>query len=63
VSKHLRALRDAGAVTPRVAGKHRVYQLAVDPLPEVIAWVRPFHQTWTASLDRLEQALDEQERP
>ena len=58
VSKHLRSLREMGAVTPRVAGKRRVYRLAADPLPEVIAWVGPFQRSWEAGLDRLERALD-----
>jgi DNA-binding transcriptional ArsR family regulator len=58
VSKHLRCLRETGAVTPRVVGKRRVYRLAADPLPEVLAWVGPFHRGWEAGLDRLERALD-----
>jgi DNA-binding transcriptional ArsR family regulator len=59
VSKHLRVLRDAGAVTAMVVGRRRVYRLAVDPLPEVLAWVAPYHAMWTTSLDRLAQALEE----
>jgi DNA-binding transcriptional ArsR family regulator len=62
VSKHLRVLRDAGAVTATIAGKRRVYQLAADPLPEVLAWVLPYQQLWAASFDRLESALAEQDR-
>jgi DNA-binding transcriptional ArsR family regulator len=62
VSKHLRVLRDAGAVTATIAGKRRVYQLAADPLPEVLAWVRPYQQLWAASFDRLDRALEEQAR-
>ena len=58
VSKHLRSLREMGAVAPRVAGKRRVYRLAADPLPEVIAWVGPFRRSWEAGLERLERALD-----
>jgi DNA-binding transcriptional ArsR family regulator len=61
VSKHLRALRDAGAVTATIAGKRRVYQLAADPLPDVLAWVLPYQQLWAASFDRLESALAEQD--
>jgi DNA-binding transcriptional ArsR family regulator len=61
VSKHLRVLRDAGAVTAAIAGKRRVYRLAVDPLPEVLAWVTPYYRMWTAGLDRLTEALDEEE--
>lgn len=60
VSKHLRLLRDAGAVSSRVAGQRRVYSLATDPLPDVLAWVTPYHRMWAASFDRLAGALDEQ---
>src|ERR1700683_1814738 len=49
VSKHLRVLRDAGAVTATIAGKRRVYRLAADPLPDVLAWVLPYQQLWAAS--------------
>ena len=60
VSKHLRALREAGAVTAAVAGRRRVYRLGTDPVPDVLAWVRPYHERWAHSLDRLGQALDEE---
>ena len=63
VSKHLRVLRDAGAVTVTIDGRRRVYRLAVDPLPEVLAWVLPYHQIWSASLDRLAEALADEEEP
>jgi DNA-binding transcriptional ArsR family regulator len=62
VSKHLRVLRDAGAVTATIAGKRRVYRLAADPLPDVLAWVLPYQEAWAASFDRLGRALDEQAR-
>jgi DNA-binding transcriptional ArsR family regulator len=61
VSKHLRVLREAGAVTATVAGKRRIYQLAADPLPDVLAWVTPYHRMWQGSLDRLAQVLAEEE--
>jgi DNA-binding transcriptional ArsR family regulator len=57
VSKHLRVLRDGGAVTVRVAGKRRVYRLGTDPLPEVLTWVSPYHRMWAESLHRLDDAL------
>jgi DNA-binding transcriptional ArsR family regulator len=60
VSKHLRVLRDAGAVTAAVAGKRRVYRLSADPLPDVLAWVAPYQELWAASLDRLSRALDDE---
>jgi DNA-binding transcriptional ArsR family regulator len=62
VSKHLRVLRDAGAVTATIAGKRRVYRLAADPLPDVLTWMLPYQQLWRASLGQLSRALDEQAR-
>ena len=62
VSKHLKVLRDAGAVQVEVAGKRRVYRLTEDPLPEVLAWCAPYVEAWRASFDRLERALDEEDR-
>jgi DNA-binding transcriptional ArsR family regulator len=61
VSKHLGVLRDAGAVDVMVEGKRRVYRLAQDPLPAVLAWVTPYHRKWSASLDRLSQLIDEEQ--
>lgn len=60
VSKHLGILRDAGTVDVRVDGKRRIYRLADDPLPAVLAWVTPYHRTWSAALDRLSQLVDEE---
>lgn len=59
-SKHLGVLREAGAVVVQATGKRRVYHLADDPLPAVIAWVTPYHRRWSRGLDRLSQLLEEQ---
>ncbi len=61
VSKHLAVLRNAGAVEVRVDGKRRIYQLAEDPLPAVLAWVTPYHRKWSMSLDRLADLIDEEQ--
>jgi hypothetical protein len=61
VSKHLGVLREAGTVDVDVAGKRRVYHLAEDPLPAVLAWVTPYHRKWAASLDRLSRLIDEEQ--
>ncbi|AIC71336.1 metalloregulator ArsR/SmtB family transcription factor [Mycobacteroides abscessus subsp. abscessus] len=58
VSKHLGVLRDAGTVRVEVAGKRRVYHLADDPLPAVLAWVTPYHRKWASALDRLTFLID-----
>jgi hypothetical protein len=43
-----------------VSGKRRVYHLAEDPLPAVLAWVTPYHRKWAASLDHLSRLIDEE---
>jgi DNA-binding transcriptional ArsR family regulator len=62
VSKHLRVLRDAGAVTVRIVGRRRVYRLGVDPVPDVLAWVTPYHRMWADSLQRLDEAMADDDR-
>jgi DNA-binding transcriptional ArsR family regulator len=59
-SKHLGVLRDAKVVDVEVAGKRRIYHLAEDPLPAVLAWVTPFHRKWAMSLDNLSRLIDEE---
>jgi DNA-binding transcriptional ArsR family regulator len=60
LSKHLSVLRDAGTVRVQVSGKRRVYHLAEDPLPAVLAWVTPYHRNWAAGLDHLSRLIDEE---
>jgi DNA-binding transcriptional ArsR family regulator len=59
VSKHLRVLREAGLVTVRADGQRRLYRLQAGPLIELEAWLEPYRQLWTTSLDRLEAHLTE----
>ena len=58
VSKHLRALRDAGLVRVRVEAQRRWYRLRAAPLAELDAWLAPYRQFWEGRLDALEQHLD-----
>ncbi len=58
VSKHLRVLRDAGLVQVRGDAQRRLYRLRPEPLAEIDAWLAPYRQMWSASLDRLEQHLE-----
>jgi DNA-binding transcriptional ArsR family regulator len=58
VSKHLRVLREAGFVEPRVEAQRRVYQLRLEPLMEVDEWLEPFRKLWSKHLDALERHLD-----
>jgi DNA-binding transcriptional ArsR family regulator len=57
-SKHLRVLRDAGLVQVRVDAQRRWYELRPEPLAEMDAWLQPYRQLWSRSLDALEQHLD-----
>jgi DNA-binding transcriptional ArsR family regulator len=61
-SKHLGVLRDAGTVRVEVVGKRRVYHLADDPLPAVLAWVTPYHRKWAASFDTLTRLIDKEQK-
>jgi DNA-binding transcriptional ArsR family regulator len=61
VSKHLRVLRDAGLVQTRVDAQRRLYRLRTDPLRDLDAWLAPYRDLWTSSLDRLERHLDQME--
>jgi DNA-binding transcriptional ArsR family regulator len=58
VSKHLRALKEAGLVEVRQDAQRRWYRLRPEPLAEIDAWLAPYRQLWNAHLDALEQHLD-----
>ncbi|WP_433474020.1 ArsR/SmtB family transcription factor [Spirillospora sp. CA-142024] len=57
-SKHLRVLRDAGLVQSRQDAQRRVYEVRLEPLAEVDAWLAPYRRAWSSRLDALEQHLD-----
>ena len=61
VSKHLKALREAGLVVVRPEAQRRWYQLQSEPLRELDAWLAPYRRAWAARLDALEIHLDEME--
>jgi DNA-binding transcriptional ArsR family regulator len=59
VSKHLKALREAGLVAVRPEGKRRWYGLRAEPLAEVAEWLEPYRQHWSERLDALERHLED----
>jgi DNA-binding transcriptional ArsR family regulator len=61
VSKHLRALRDAGLVTVRPEANRRYYRADPAPLAELDEWLTPYRRFWGERLDALERHLDEME--
>ena len=59
VSKHLKVLRDAGFVEPRVDAQRRLYRLRPEPIMELDAWLAPFRRFWAKHVDALERHLDQ----
>jgi DNA-binding transcriptional ArsR family regulator len=62
VSKHLRVLREAGFVEPRIEAQRRVYQLRPEPFKELDLWLEPFRRFWSTHVDRLERHLGRMSR-
>ena len=53
VSKHLKALREAGLVNIRVDGPWRFYSLEAAPLAEIDRWLASYREFWSSKLDAL----------
>jgi DNA-binding transcriptional ArsR family regulator len=62
VSKHLRVLREVGAVDVREEGRQRLYRLNGSALKPIHDWVGPYAQTWSDRLDALDEVLAELKR-
>src|SRR5215212_11134140 len=59
VSKHLRVLREVGAVEVREDGRQRLYRLNGQALKPIHDWVKTYERTWSERLDRLDVLLEE----
>jgi DNA-binding transcriptional ArsR family regulator len=59
VSKHLKVLEHAGLISRSKDAQWRPCKLEAGPLREVASFVETYRQFWEASLDRLEDYLDE----
>jgi DNA-binding transcriptional ArsR family regulator len=62
VSKHLRVLREVGAVDVREHGRQRLYRLNGDALKPIFEWVQPFEQMWSERFEQLDDVLDDLKR-
>ena len=62
VSKHLRVLREVGAVDVREAGRQRLYRLNGHALKPIHDWVKNYERTWTERFDQLDVVLEELKR-
>jgi DNA-binding transcriptional ArsR family regulator len=59
VSKHLRVLREVGAVEVREDGRRRVYRLNGHALKPIHDWVKRYEQTWAERFEALDVVLEE----
>jgi DNA-binding transcriptional ArsR family regulator len=59
VSKHLRVLREVGAVAVRDAGRQRLYRLEPRALKPVHDWVKDYAQMWDERFTELDAVLGE----
>ena len=59
VSKHLKVLREVGAVEVRQDGRRRVYRLNGGALKPIHDWVQGYERMWSERFDELDSVLDE----
>src|SRR5919198_2274055 len=59
VSKHLRVLREVGAVTVRDEGRQRLYRLNGQALKPIHDWVKGYERLWTDRFDELDTVLED----
>jgi DNA-binding transcriptional ArsR family regulator len=59
VSKHLRVLREVGAVTVREQGRQRHYRLVPVALKPIHDWVRDYERLWEERFTELDAVLDD----
>lgn len=62
VSKHLRVLREVGAVLVRDDGRRRLYRLDARALKPIHDWVSNYERMWSERFDALDAVLDELKR-
>lgn len=59
VSKHLRVLREVGAVEVRESGRQRLYRLNARALKPIYDWVKDYERFWSERFDCLDEVLEE----
>jgi DNA-binding transcriptional ArsR family regulator len=58
-SKHLRVLREVGAVEVREEGRLRLYRLNAGALKPIHDWVKGYERFWLGRFERLDAVLEE----
>jgi DNA-binding transcriptional ArsR family regulator len=59
VSKHLRVLREVGAVDVRDEGRQRLYRVNGHALKPIHDWVKNYERSWSERFGRLDAVLEE----
>jgi DNA-binding transcriptional ArsR family regulator len=59
VSKHLRVLREVGAVMVRDVGRQRLYRPNGHALKPIYDWVKNYERLWSERFEQLDVVLDE----
>jgi DNA-binding transcriptional ArsR family regulator len=59
VSKHLRVLREVGAVDVREDGRQRLYRLNGHALKPIHDWVKSYERSWSERFDQLDAVLED----
>ena len=59
VSKHLRVLREVGAVHVRDEGRQRLYRLNGEALKPIHDWVKAYERSWSERFGELDAVLDD----
>ena len=62
MSKHLRVLREVGAVDVRDEGRQRLYRLNGHALKPIHDWVKGYERSWSERFDELDVVLEELKR-
>jgi DNA-binding transcriptional ArsR family regulator len=62
VSKHLRVLREVGAVAVREQGRQRLYRLNGQALKPINDWVRTYERTWSERFEELDAVLEDRKK-
>lgn len=62
VSKHLRVLREVGAVDVREQGRERLYRVNADALRPIHDWVTGYERLWSERFAQLQLVLEELKR-
>jgi DNA-binding transcriptional ArsR family regulator len=59
VSKHLRVLREVGAVDVRDEGRQRLYRLNGNALKPIHDWVKAYERSWSERFEQLDDVLED----